>query len=252
MGATDMKGKYLLTLCAVIALFLARETSAADRVDEPADSQCLPTVVYSKTVDFFQLRANQKYEDSKLEIKRSPEDAMFFGVRPDTCRYDIGLYGKDENAGWMPLWSKSIPGPGMLFYDGTWHKQKAAKKWPNPDTQSEIYLDAVNILPTEHKQLLIKCTHNSASGKHTAIGIYYFSNQLAFSQNLILAFADNGDLEYKIQGHDLYISGCWHTCKTTKAVTLRFDETVHQFAIINPTKESEDFYKYIQKSEFTL
>lgn len=245
-----MSRKCLLILCSLQVFFTATTAVAADRVDQPRDSQCLPTVVYTKSVDFFQLHANQQYENAKLEIKRSPEDGMFFSVRSDTCRYDIGLYGEDKNAGWLQLWSESIPGPGMLFYDGVWHQQKARKEWPNPDEQSEIYLDAVSVLPTEHKQLLIKSVSKKEDGIHTAIGVYYFSNQLAFSQSLIMSFADRGDLEYAIQGHDIVITGCWRTCSTKKVLTLHFDESVHQFAIVNPTQSSEDFYKFIRTSDF--
>lgn len=212
------------------------------RINESPSSKCLPEIVYTQEgVNFFRLHANFSYKTAKLEVKKYPIASW------KTCIYSIGLYGYDNLAGWLPMWATNLSGNGMLFYDGFWHQQ---------DTVFDISLDEVDLLPNiygqadRYDQLLIDYKAKIAKITKTFIAVYYFSNTNAFSSRIILSFADDGNLDYAIDNHAITLKGCFHTCEHLGSVTLRYDQDAHQFAIVNPTKENETFFKYIHRYEF--
>lgn len=211
-------------------------------INESPSSKCLPEIVYTqKGVDFFRLHANFSYKIAKLEVKKYPIASW------KTCVYSIGLYGYENLGGWIPMWSIDLSGNGMLFYDGIWHKQ---------DTAFEIFLDEVDLDPNDHgktdrySQLLVDYKAMTGLKTKTFIAVYHFRNTMAFSSDIILAFADDGNLDYAIANHTITIKGCFRTCEHLSSVTLRYDQEVHQFAIINSTKENEAFFNYIRRFDF--
>lgn len=212
-------------------------------ISDSPSSKCLAETVYTREgVDFFQLSANFSYKIAKLEVKKYPINSW------KTCIYSIGLYGYEKLGGWNPMWSQDLSGNGMLFYDGFWHKQ---------DTLFDISLDEVDLLPSKdmhvdkYHQLLIDYLASSDKGTKSFIAVYYFSNTSAFSSDLILSFADDGNLSYSVANHAITLKGCFHTCSHMSSVTLRYEQDVHQFAIVNPNTENEQFFNYIRKPGFT-
>lgn len=211
-------------------------------ISQSPNSKCLPEIVYTQEgVNFFRLHANFSYKTAKLEIKKYPIASW------KTCVYSIGLYGYENLGGWIPMWSIDLGGNGMLFYDGFWHKQ---------DTIFDISLDEVDLDPNNHgktdryNQLLVDYKAMTGSRTKTFIAVYYFRNAMAFSSDIILSFADDGNLDYTIANHAITIKGCFRTCEHPSSVTLRYDQEVHQFAIVNPTIEDEAFFNYIRRFDF--
>ncbi|MGA9852972.1 MAG: hypothetical protein WBR15_08590 [Gammaproteobacteria bacterium] len=228
----------LLFLFALLSLSQPSWANAADIITSPQNSKCLPAAIYEKKVDFFSLHANFSYLDQALVVKKTQIGTHIGGY---ACQYSIGLYGYSHNSGWLPLWATYLQGSGELFYDGVWHQQRY---------EFLIALDEIKILPTRYQQLLIYYKYKDLDGYHSYIGIYYFYNQSAFSENLIFSFADHGSLEYIVKNNEITISGCWDTCARTGSVTLRYESDVHQYAIVNPNRNSEQFYKYIRREVF--
>lgn len=233
-------------LFASIALYGLSPSSYAVQpvhIGTSQSSKCLSATVYKQEdVHFFKLHANFSYKTAALVVKRYPITSWH------TCVYSIGLYGYDVLGGWIPLWSKDLSGNGLLFYDGFWHNQNVA---------FDISLDAIDLNPdnyvpsNRYQQLLISYRAQTDKNTKSYIAIYSFGNTRAFYSHLVLSFVDDGNLDYTITNHALTITGCFHTCAHLSSVTLRYDQVVHQFAIVNPNDNNEAFLRFIHRYEFT-
>jgi hypothetical protein len=205
-------------------------------------SKCL-----SETVKSFNGVFLPSHDKQKLVVtRRQFVSSELYGktsLKETICQYNIFVAKFQAiSKHYIPATLWTYEGPGLIFTDGLWHAQ---------ETRKILDVEPVHLFgPLQ--QILVYSQDTRADGGSGELQIFALTSPFG-NYRTLMDVVDHGGLKYRVENGVIDVIGTYYgptdclACGHPREVKLSYDPQVQQLAIVNPDKNSAEFFKQIEK-----